>query len=65
MMPVGFQPDSFYCSSKTGECRENEIINSAFLHGVEWGRLIVHRTLEESREKTKIIVKQSFFDEFR
>ena len=69
----------FDCSSKNGECLENEIIkvgclftfligewhilpltgrkktkqcpgkicrcsNSAFLHGVEWDRLIVHRT---------------------
>ena len=26
MMPVGFQPGFFDCSSKNGECRENEII---------------------------------------
>ena len=79
MTPVWFQPGFFDCSSKNGECWENEIIkvgclftfligewhilpltgrkkskqcpgkicrcsNFAYLHGVEWDRLIVHRT---------------------
>ena len=35
--------------------------NSAFLHGVEWDRLIVHEPYKREVKKTKIFVKTVIF----
>ena len=56
ILPLTGRKKSKQCPGKFFRCS-----NSAFLHGVEWDRLIVHRTLEERRWKNENHCKTVIF----
>ena len=60
ILPLTDRKKSKQCPGKICRCS-----NSAFLHGVEWDRLIVHRTYKREGEKNENLCKTVIFQWIR